>query len=76
MFLVVNRSPATSTVWASITVAAAFRMYSIPSCSLLCQFMKAWALLRPLRNNSTMSRIDAFFSSNSGNHSVFSFQRM
>ena len=63
-----NRSPATSTVCSSITVAVALRMYSIPSCSLLCQFMNAWAALRPLRNSSTTSRMDARFSSKSGNH--------
>ncbi len=70
-----NRSPAASTVCSSITVAAAFRMYSIPSCSLLCQFMNACAELRPARNSSTTWRTEARFSSNSGNHSVPDIQR-
>lgn len=76
MLSVANRSPFTSTVFLSITMASALRMYSISSCSLLCQFMKACALLRPRLNNLIMSTMDARDSSNFGNHKVSEFQRM
>ena len=71
----VNRSPATSTVWLSMTVAGALRMYSTPSWSLVWRFMMAWAPPRPFLNISMISRTETCFSSNSGNHSFLENHR-
>lgn len=72
----VKRSPLTSTVFLSTTVAAALRMYSMSSCSLDCQFMKACGLFRAPLNTLITSTIEARDSSNFGNQSVSEFHRM
>ena len=60
-----NVRPAARTVLASITSDSALTTNSMPSCSALCQFMCACGPLRWERNNSTSSRIEAAFGSNS-----------
>ena len=50
-------------------VAGALTMYSMPSCSLDCQFMMACGYIRPALNRSTISGMLARFSSNGGYHS-------
>ena len=46
-FRAVKRRPSTSTVWESMILAGVFRMNSMSSCSLDCQFMMACGYIRP-----------------------------
>ena len=64
----VNRRPSTSTVRESMILAGVFRMNSMSSCSLDCQFMMACGYIRPALNRSTISWMLARFSSNGGYH--------